>query len=135
MDLKNGHCNGVKYVIQNIKPHLLELKSISGTNVGKFLLLPRILSISKSTSLPFTLRRKQFPIKLSYGLSANKAQGQTLERAGIYLGQDFFSHGQAYVAFSRVGDKKNIKVLKRRGQGDSQRPCTMKNVVYKSVLV
>ena len=102
---------------------------------AKFLLLPRILSISKSTSLPFTLRRKQFPIKLSYGLSANKAQGQTLERAGIYLGQDFFSHGQAYVAFSRVGDKKNIKVLKRRGQGDSQRPCTMKNVVYKSVLV
>ena len=135
MDLNNGHCNGVKYVVQNIKPHLLELKAISGTNVGKFLLLPRILSISKSASLPFTLRRKQFPIKLSYGLSANKAQGQTLERAGIYLGQDFFSHGQAYVAFSRVGDKNNIKVLKRRGLGDSKRPCMMKNVVFKSVLV
>ena len=40
-----------------------------------------------------------------------QAQGQTLEAAGIYLGTDFFSHGQVYVAFSRVGNPNNIKVL------------------------
>ena len=39
-----------------------------------------------------------------------QAQGQTLEAAGIYMAQDFFTHGQVYVDFSRVGDPANIKV-------------------------
>ena len=40
-----------------------------------------------------------------------QAQGQTLEMAGLYLGGDFFSHGQAYVALSRVGHPGCIKVV------------------------
>ena len=72
MDAKNGHCNGTKYVVQNIRPHVLELRAINGTNIGAFLLLPRIISITKTASLPFVLRRKQFPLKLAFALSANK---------------------------------------------------------------
>ena len=89
-----------------------------------------------------------------------QAQGQTLEAAGIYLGTEFFSHGQCYVAFSRVGNPENIKeimttllliytintlvliftlhynqMLKRPGKSEKKRPSTMKNIVYKSVLV
>ena len=40
-----------------------------------------------------------------------QAQGQTLEMAGLYLGGDFFSHGQTYVALSRVGHPGSIKVV------------------------
>ena len=40
-----------------------------------------------------------------------QAQGQTLEMAGLYLGGDFFSYGQAYVALSRVGHQGCIKVV------------------------
>ena len=43
MDPKNSHCNGVKYVVRNIRPHVLELKAISGSNVGTSLFLPRIV--------------------------------------------------------------------------------------------
>ena len=39
-----------------------------------------------------------------------QAQGQTLEMAGLYIGRDFFSHGQTYVALSRVGHPSCIKV-------------------------
>ena len=39
-----------------------------------------------------------------------QAQGQTLDAAGLYMGRDFFSHGQVYVAFSRVGNPGCIKV-------------------------
>ena len=72
MDWVNGHCNGVKYVIHNIKKHVLELKAISGTNIGSFLLLPRIVMISQVSTLPFTLRRKQFPIRLCFAGTSNK---------------------------------------------------------------
>ena len=33
----------------------------------------------------------------------NKAQGQTLARVGVYLPNACFTHGQLYVAASRVG--------------------------------
>ena len=40
-----------------------------------------------------------------------KAQGQTLERVGVYLQKPCFTHGQLYmyVAASRVGKKEHIR--------------------------
>ena len=48
------------------------MHTVKHYNWGATLLLPRIVSISKSKALPFTLRRKQFPVALAYGLTANK---------------------------------------------------------------
>ena len=36
-------------------------------------------------------------------MTVNKAQGQTLKRVGVYLPDSCFTHGQLYVAASRVG--------------------------------
>ena len=72
IDQRAGHCNGTKYIVVNIKPHVLELRSVDTYNRGATILLPRIISISKTKTLPFTLRRKQFPVKLAYGITANK---------------------------------------------------------------
>ena len=35
LDPKNGHCNGVKYVVTFMADHVIEVISISGTNTGK----------------------------------------------------------------------------------------------------
>ena len=55
--------------------------------------------------------RKQFPVRLTYCMSINKSQGQTLQRVGLYLPNPVFSHGQLYVALSRVSRPDSITVF------------------------
>jgi ATP-dependent DNA helicase PIF1 len=68
-------------------------------------------------SAPHTMRcflfnsREQFSIRLSFAMTINKAQGQTIPNVGIFLSNAVFSHGQLYVALSRATAKQNVKVL------------------------
>ena len=113
---------------------VIEMTSVNGSNPGVKLLVPRIIMISSDLSLPFSLRRKQFPIRPAFAMTANKSQGQTLARVGLYLGRDFFSHGQLYVALSRCGNRKEIKVLSRVAKKDGYEGSVMRNRVFKEVL-
>ncbi len=56
------------------------------------------------TYLPFQFKRLQFPVKFSFAITINKAQGQTYKYVGVDLRFECFSHGQLYVGFSRTGD-------------------------------
>ena len=42
---------------------------------------------------PFTLKRYQFPIKISYAMTINKSQSQLLSKIGIFLENEIFTHG------------------------------------------
>jgi ATP-dependent exoDNAse (exonuclease V) alpha subunit len=57
------------------------------------------------------------------------SQGQTFNNIGVYLPSPVYSHGQLYVAISRVTTNANIKIFS--GQGFDK---YMRNVVYKEVL-
>nr|GEU89855.1 hypothetical protein [Tanacetum cinerariifolium] len=48
-----------------------------------------------------SLNRTQFPIRLSFAMTINKAQGKTIPNVGVYLPKSDFSHGQLYVALPR----------------------------------
>ena len=124
-----GHVNGTRYVVQNLLPHVIDAISISGSNVGTKIFIPRIWLVSQDATLPFELKRKQFPVKLAYSMTANKSQGQTLEFVGIYIAREFFSHGQFYVAMSRVGHMDSVKILFKKGNN-----YHVKNAVYHEVL-
>lgn len=90
------------------------------------------LSPSDMTKFPIRFQRNQFPISVSYAMTINKSQGQSLANVGLYLPNPVFSHGQLYVAFSRVTSKKGLKVLALDEDGQ---PCgTTTNVVYKEVI-
>ncbi|CAF4836762.1 unnamed protein product [Pieris macdunnoughi] len=54
--------------------------------------------------MAFSFKRLQFPVRLAFAMSINKSQGQSLSVCGINLENPCFSHGQLYVACSRVGN-------------------------------
>ena len=107
---------------------VLELEIASGVNKGKCVLIPRITIAPSDTELPFTIKRRQFPVRPCFGMSTNKAQGQTLDFVGIHLPDHVFTHGQLYVALSRVRNSKAVAIHLNNNEGYT------KNIVYKEVL-
>uniref|UniRef100_A0A803MDS9 (+)RNA virus helicase C-terminal domain-containing protein n=1 Tax=Chenopodium quinoa TaxID=63459 RepID=A0A803MDS9_CHEQI len=67
--------------------------------------------ITKSSAYPFQFQRKQFPLKLSFAMTINKAQGKTLNKVVVYLPRSCFSHVQLYVALSRAREAANVSVI------------------------
>jgi len=65
-------------------------------------------------------------------MTINKSQEQTLNQVRIYLPRSVFSHGQLYVALSRVSSPFGLKVLICNQRGIPT--DVTKNVVYKDVL-
>ena len=61
----------------------------------------------------------------------NKAQGQTLQRVGVYLSEPCFSHGQLYVAASRVGLPAHIRFAVDKSATGKFRT---RNVVWRDAL-
>ena len=63
----------------------------------------------------------------------NKAQGQTLQKVGVWLRSPVFSHGQLYVASSRTGNPDALKFAIKQQEGEPLGSTA--NVVYNEVLL
>ena len=129
-----GLCNGTRMVLVRMSRRILEVKLLGGEHDGQLALIPRITlaPAEGQTGFAFILKRRQFPVRLAFALTINKAQGQSVEHVGIDLRIPVFSHGQLYVALSRATNSRNIQALLPEEERDSQRT---RNVVYPEVLV
>ena len=89
------------------------------------------MTSSAEDDLPFQMKRVQFPVRLSFAMTINKSQGQTFDRVGILLPSPVFTHGQLYVAFSRVRNAQSVRI----GMfADDNGRFVTKNIVYREVL-
>ena len=128
LDPIHGHCNGARYYIKNLKPNMIHAVLAVGPHKGEEIFIPRIKFLPEDKTLPFEFERKQFPVRICFPITGNKSQGQSLAYVGIYLKNDFFSHGQLYVAMSRVGASSNLTIYR------PDKASTMSNIVFKQVL-
>ncbi len=134
LDPIKGHCNGTWYIVNEMHDHVIDATVATGVHVGRRIFIPRIPMTPTDSSFPFQMIRRQYPIRVCFGMTSNKAQGQELEKIGIYLKKDFFSHGQLYVALSRAKDKKNVKILSKNGRFPGKEGVYTDNIVFKEIL-
>ena len=143
LDTSIGLCNGTRPVVVALHNRFVEARIVTGlpVNVGTVVAVPRINFTSDE--MPFDMTRYQFPFKPAFALTINKLQGQTLKQIGLYLPDNVFSHGQLYVAFSRVSALENITVLiePKKTKKATNGHCTIlhqesktANIVYPEVL-
>lgn len=128
LNKRTGLCNGSRLMITRLLTFAVEAQVLTGSHRGETVLIPRIDTSSVSHTLPFTLKRRQLPLKPAYAMTINKAQGQTLRHVGVLLDSPVFTHGQLYVALSRVRDANSIKLVLPAG-------CVAaRNTVYSEVF-
>jgi ATP-dependent DNA helicase PIF1 len=127
-------CNGTRLKVIRISQRVIECEILAGKHAENTVLIPQIPLASSSTSdLPFDFQGTQFPLRLAFAMTINKAQGQTLKHVGLDLHEPVFTHGQLFVALSRVTDAANLKII----VPDTPEACregNIKNVVYKEVF-
>lgn len=117
-------CNGTRVVVKNQTRNLIEATIINGKYKGENVLIPKIPIITTDSATEF--RRLQFPVRLAFAFTINKAQGQILKVVGLNLKNPCFAHGQLYVACGRVGTPNDLIVYAPEEK--------TKNIVYQEAL-
>ena len=130
ISITEGMCNGTRLKITGLFNHNIKAKIITGERIGEEVFIPRItLNTGDSSSFPFTLFRKQFPIVLAFAITINKSQGQSFNSLGIFIRRPLFSHGQLYVALSRCRNPNNIFI-----ENLLENSSIIDNIVWKEIF-
>jgi hypothetical protein len=138
-NMTGGLANGTRLIITRLMTRLIEAKVTTGPSKNQIVLIPRLNHTpSNPEKMPFTLQRRQFPVRPAFAMTINKSQGQTFKHIGVYIRDSVFSHGQLYVALSRVGTRDGIKIMVRNGwkemTGDALAGVYTQNIVYHEIF-
>ncbi len=125
-----GHVNGTRYIVERMTANFLFLISASGTHKGSRLSLPRMNCAPGTDEFPIPgFRRRQFPIRICFSMTVNKALGQSVTgKLGVDLTNPCLADSQLYVALSRATHAKDVYIYTTFGHHKT------KNVVCSEVL-
>ena len=123
--------NGTRMTVIQMMAWVLECEAAVGDSKGKRIYLPKIPHYDRSGDFPFTIVRRQFPVRAAFCVTINKGQGQSNERVGLYLPDPVFAHGQLYTGFSRGRRKNDVHVCI---EGDDHMEGYTDNIVYNEII-
>ncbi|OWY97934.1 Helitron helicase [Phytophthora megakarya] len=121
-----GLCNGTRLRVVSLRERSIEATIMSGPFKGKTVFIPRIIFYSEDDDkeFPFKLRRKRFSV-----VPLQQGPGT------VYLSQSpVFTHGQLYVALSRMTSRKAIKIAVDPSAIDENENIHTKNIVYRKIF-
>jgi ATP-dependent DNA helicase PIF1 len=118
-----GLCNGTRMTITQLGKRFIEAQIITGTHVGDKVYIPRIIMSPTESPWPFSV---------CFAMTINKSQGQSLKKVGLYLQKQVFTHGQLYVACSRVTQRDGLRIM--IDDEESNEDDKVKNIVYKEIF-
>jgi ATP-dependent exoDNAse (exonuclease V) alpha subunit len=131
LDAANGVCNGSRGILTRYGNRVLEVRLLTGSHAGQTVFIPRVANLPGEDENAFKFTRRQFPIRDCFSMTINKSQGQSVRFVGLDLRSPAFTHGQFYVAVSRVTSVSNIKAI----WDEEDREGKSQNVVYSQILL
>ncbi|KAK8948653.1 hypothetical protein KSP39_PZI006065 [Platanthera zijinensis] len=135
VDPKIGLCNDTRLIYRNFRRNVIEADILGGRFKGLRMFLPLMpLKSAEDAKMQFELTRKQFPVRLSFALTINKSQGQTIGNVRIFLSNHVLSHGQLYVALSRGVSESTTNILVKNCAVDGHAGVYTKNIIYKEIF-
>ncbi|EGT52382.1 hypothetical protein CAEBREN_18254 [Caenorhabditis brenneri] len=142
ISIEQGLCNGTRLTVDKFGDDIIycTVNNPRHNSPPKVYLHRMLLSATGKGAKNCGFKRLQYPIRLAYAMTINKSQGQTLERCGLVLHSPVFSHGQLYVAMSRVKRSADFKLWHTRRtyspKDDDFNGIGMlvRNIVYKDIL-
>lgn len=130
LSVSNALVKNQRVKIVGIHRRYIEIKLLRRTNrTAVTHCIPRINFDFRPPFLAYTIRRRQFPIRMAYATTFNSCQGYTFDRIIVDGRFDVFAHGQLYTALSRVRRRQDVQVLVGEEMDD------LANVVYSQLLL
>ena len=138
INVREGLANGTRLKVLECNQRSIFCEISTGPDhfVGKKVFIPK-LCITNDNDEYFQMKRYQLPIRVCFAMTINKAQGQTLKNVGLYMPKPCFSHGQLYVALSRVIHPKFLRIFippLAEDHGEYEGAFYTKNIVHRNIL-
>ncbi|KAF7835768.1 ATP-dependent DNA helicase PIF1-like [Senna tora] len=83
IDNSMGLCNGTRLIVVRLCKHVIEALILSGKHAGEQVIIARMVITPSDSRLPFRFQRRQFPVILSFAMTINNSQGQTLSNVAM----------------------------------------------------